>query len=100
MNEGKNNSTTVVGGSVDATKIILSPASFSGACSALAHMFIESGISKEFNDTTKELWTKLSGYTKDTRRMGGNEKRLHGLSTDERKKPLPFAAYKYLAIFF
>jgi hypothetical protein len=55
------------------------------------------GISKEFNDTTKELWTKLSGYTKGTRRIGGNEKCLHGLSTDKGKKPLPFAAYKYPA---
>ena len=83
MNEGKDNSATVVGGSVDATTIRLSPASFSGACSALAHMFIESSISKEFNDTRKELWTKLSGYTKGTRRMGGNEKCLHGLSTNK-----------------
>jgi hypothetical protein len=31
------------------------------------------------------------------RRVGGKEKRLLGLSTEEGKKPLPFAAYKYLA---
>jgi hypothetical protein len=29
--------------------------------------------------------------------MGGNEKRLLGLSSDEGKKPLPLAAFKYLA---
>jgi hypothetical protein len=80
----------------DAVVVRLSPSSFSGACSALSHIFTESGISKEFNDQTKELWTLLSGYNKGTRRMGGNEKRLLGLSSDEGKKPLPLAAYKYL----
>ncbi len=40
LNEGKDNSTTVVGGSgsVDGTTIKIFPASFSGACSALSHM--------------------------------------------------------------
>jgi len=90
--EGTENSTAVV----DA-QIRLSPSSYGAACSALSHLFTEVGISKEQNDITKELWTKLSGYNKGTRRMGGNEKRSLGLLTDEGKKPLPFAAYKYLA---
>ena len=90
--EGTENSTAVV----DA-QIRLSPSSYGAACSALSHLFTEAGISKEQNEITKELWTKLSGYNKGTRRMGGNEKRSLGLSTDEGKKPLPFAAYKYLA---
>jgi len=77
--------------------IRLASSSYSASCSALSYLFSESGISKDFNETTKELWTKLSAYNKGMRRVGGKEKRLLGLSTEEGKKPLPFAAYKYLA---
>lgn len=81
----------------DSATIRLSPSSYDAACSALSHLFTESGISKESNESTKELWTKLSAYKKGTRRLGVKEKDNLGLSTDEGKKPLPFSAYKYLA---
>ncbi len=81
----------------DSATIRLSPSSYDGACSALAHLFTESGISKEENETTRELWTKLGAYKKGTRRLGVKEKGKMGLSTDEGKKPLSFSAYKYLA---
>jgi len=77
--------------------IWLSPSSFDGACSALSHLFTESGISKEKTDITKELWTKLSSFKKGTRRVLAKEKKKLGLSTIEGKKPLPFCAYEYLA---
>jgi hypothetical protein len=77
--------------------IRLASSSYSASCSALSYLFSELGISKDFNETTKELWTKLSEYNKGMRRVGGKEKRLLGLSTEDGKKPLPFAAYKYLA---
>jgi hypothetical protein len=81
----------------DSATIRLSSSSYDGACSALSHLFTESGISKEENELTKELWTKLGAYNKGTRRLGVKEKDKMGLSTDKGKKPLPFAAYKYLA---
>jgi len=81
----------------DSATIRLSPSSYDAACSALSHLFTESGISKEENESTKELWTKLGAYKKGTRRLGVKEKDKMGLSTDEGKKPLPFTAYKYLA---
>jgi hypothetical protein len=81
----------------DSATIRLSPSSYDAACSALSHLFTESGISKEENESTKELWTKLGAYKKGTRRLGVKEKDKMGLSTDEGKKPLSFTAYKYLA---
>jgi hypothetical protein len=42
----------------DSATIRLSPSSYDAASSALAHLFTESGISKEENESTKELWTK------------------------------------------
>jgi hypothetical protein len=53
----------------DSATIHLSPSSYDGTCSALSHLFTESGISKEENELTKELWTKLGAY--DTRRAPG-----------------------------
>ena len=58
----------------DSATIRLSASSYDAACSALSHLFTESGISKEGNETTKELWTKLSAYKKGTRRLGVKEK--------------------------
>jgi hypothetical protein len=77
--------------------IKLASSSYTRSCSALSYLFTESGISKDFNDTTRELWLKLSAYNKGMRRVGGKEKRNLGISTEEGKRPLPFAAYKYLA---
>ena len=78
-------------------KIRLSPSSYDGACSALSHLFLESGIDKENTITSKELWTKISSFKKGTRRLAVKEKKAFGLATIEGKKPLPFRAYKYLA---
>jgi len=77
--------------------IRLSPSSYDGACSALSHLFTESGITKEQTSCSKDLWLKLSSYKKGTRRLSAKEKKQHGLSTIEGKKPLPFAAYELLA---
>ena len=82
---------------VEGKLIRLSPSSYDGACSALAHLFTESGIGKDSNDTTRELWTKLSFYKKGTRRLRVKEKSELGLSMIEGKRPLSFAAYKFLA---
>ena len=84
-------------GSGKVETIRLSPSSFDGACSALAHLFTECGIYKETNTTSKELWTKLSAFKKGTRRLSAKERKELGLSTVEGKKPLPFKAYQYMA---
>jgi hypothetical protein len=79
------------------TTIRLASSSYSGACSALSYLFTEAGISKECNETTRDLWLKLSQYNKGSRRLGGKEKRSLGISTEEGKRPLTLAAYKHLA---
>ena len=78
-------------------EVRLAPSSYDGACSALAHLFIESFISRDENEVTKDLWTRLSRYKKGMRRKGAQQKGELGLSLAEGKKPLPFAAYKLLA---
>jgi hypothetical protein len=79
------------------TTIRLASSSYSGACSALSYLFTEAGISKECNETARDLWLKLSACNKGSRRLGGKEKRSLGISTEEGKRPLPLAAYKHLA---
>ena len=81
----------------DSATIRLSQSSYDAASSTLSYLFTESGISKEHNEMTKELWTKLSGYKKGTRLLGVREKDKIGLSMDKGEKPLLFFAYKYLA---
>ena len=76
-------------------EIRLGPSSYDGACSALSHLYLESGLDKEI--TSKELWAKLSSYKKGSRRKGAAEKKELGMAATEGKKPLPFKAYKYLA---
>ncbi len=78
-------------------EVRLAPSSYDGACSALAHLFIESFISRDENEVTKDLWTRLSRYKKGMRRKGAQQKGELGLSLAEGKKPLPFVAYKLLA---
>jgi len=75
--------------------IKLASSSYTGSCSSLSYLFTKSGISKDFNDTTRELRLTLSAYNKG-RGVGGKEKRNLGISTEEGKRPFPFAAYKYL----
>ena len=60
-------------------------------------MFTESGIAKEMNVTTKELWTRLTKYKQGPKRAGIKQKNLLGIAVVEGKKPLPFQAYMYLA---
>ena len=77
-------------------EIRLSIASYDGACSALSHLYLESGLDK--NKTSAELWARLSAYKKGSRRRSTKEKKKLGLSTTEGKKPLPFSAYRLLAM--
>jgi len=49
-------------------EIRLKPSSFDGACSSLSYLFQESGIDKDVNEVTKELWSKIAAYKKGTRR--------------------------------
>jgi len=78
-------------------EIRLKPSSFDGACSSLSHLFQESGIDKDVNEVTKELWSKIVAYKKGTRRISAREHHALGLSASEGKKPLSFRAYRYLA---
>ena len=79
------------------TQIRLSASSFEAACSALSNLFNESGIPKDVNDVTKELWRELTAYKAGNKKAGLKEKTELGLSVVEGKKPLPFKAYMYLA---
>ena len=79
--------------------IRLSPSSYDGACSALSHLFTECGIGKEQTSCSKDLWLKLSSYKKGTRRLSAKEKKEHGLSTIEGKKPLPIVHMNILLRF-
>ena len=57
------NDTTVINGSV---KICLSASSYDAACSALSYLF---------NETTKELWSRLASYKKGARRTGAKQRK-------------------------
>ena len=80
----------------DAT-IRLTTSAYDGARSALAHLFKESGVDQDVNESTKHLWKNFTAYKKGVRRIGVTEKMAIGVSTSEGKLPLPFAAYKFLA---
>ena len=67
-------------GSGKVETICLSPSSFEGACSALAHLFTECGIYKEANVTSTELLTKLSAFKKGTCCLSAKERKELGLS--------------------
>ena len=46
---------------------------------------------------SKELWTQILSYKKNTRRLAVKERKHLGLAVTEGKKPLPFCEYKHLA---
>ena len=79
------------------TEIRLKPSLIGGATSSLSHLFQESGIDKDVNKVTKELWACLASYKKGTRRISARQHHKLGLSATEGKKPLPFRAYCHLA---
>jgi hypothetical protein len=81
----------------DNTQVRLSASSYEAGCSALSHLFSESGIAKDVNETTKELWRELTAYKAGNKKAGLKEKNMLGISIVEGKKPLPFKAYIYLA---
>ena len=78
-------------------KIRLKPTSFDGVQSSIACLYTDCDFSRDFNDTTKELWKKLGVYRQGTRRKGAAERSKLGMRTTEGKDPIPLAAYTYLA---
>lgn len=81
----------------DNNQIRLSASSFESGCSALSYLFSESGIAKDVNETTKELWRELTSYKSGNKKASLKEKSQLGISIVEGKKPLPLKAYMYLA---
>ena len=71
---------TVVVAIKESALIRLSSSSYDGACSALSHLFTESGTEKEKNKNTADVWAKLSSFKKGTRRLAVKENLKHGLS--------------------
>lgn len=83
--------------SAGGAKICLSASSYDAACSALAFLFTECGVPKDYNEVTKDLWNQIGLYKKGVRRTGAKQRKKLGLTTSEGKKPLPFKAFEYLA---
>ena len=81
----------------EVVEIRLNPSLFDGACSSLSYLIQESGIDKDVNEVTKELWSKIATYKKGTRRILAREHYELCLSASEGKKPFPFRAYHYPA---
>ena len=67
--------------------IRLSPSSFDGACSALAHLYHKCGLNKE--TLSKDLWVQLSPYKKGSRRTSASERKKLGMSVVEGKNLYP-----------
>jgi hypothetical protein len=70
---------------------------FSGACSALAFLFVECGIDKDVTRKSKDLWQKFSLYMQGACRTVAREHQALGLGMIEGKDPMPFPAYVKLA---
>lgn len=66
----------------DAT-VRLTTSAYDGARSALAHLFKESGVDQDVNESTKHLWKNFTAYKKGVRRIGVTEKMAIGVSTAE-----------------
>lgn len=77
--------------------IRLSVGSFSNACSAFSHLFLECNVDKSPTRASRFLWKKLSIYLKGTRRTGARERQEHGIHVTEGKDPMKFKAYVELA---
>ena len=75
-------------------EVRLNSSAYDSACSALSHLYTESGLDK--STVNPGLWLKLSSYKKCSRRMLANQKKKFGLKLTERKKPLSFQVYKKL----
>jgi hypothetical protein len=75
--------------------IRLSPSSYDGECTALSYLYTECRKIKE--ETSRELWVKLAGYKKGSRRKGASERHHLGLKVTEGKKPLSLQGLKALA---
>lgn len=63
--------------------IRLGVGSFSNACSALSHLFLECNVDKSATRASRFLWKKLSIYLKGTRRTGARERQEHGIRVTE-----------------
>ena len=87
-------STTVV---TTTMTIRLGAGSFSGACSALAFLFVECDIEKDATQNSKDLWWKVSLYMQGAHRTVVREHQALGLCMIEGKDPMPFPAYVKLA---
>lgn len=76
-------------------EVRLGASTYDGICSALSHLYHDSGYNKE--EMSPELWAKFSSYKKGSRRVAASEKQKFGLKITEGKKHFLFCAYKLLA---
>ncbi len=60
------------------------------------HLFKESGVYQDVNESTKHLWKNFTTNKKGVRRIGVPGEMDIGISTAEGKLPLPFTIYKFL----
>lgn len=77
--------------------IRLGHGAYSSARSALAFLYGECGVSRDFSDNTKYLWKQLPIYQKGSARTAALQREALGLRTVEGKDPFPFPAYELLS---